>query len=71
MTKAHIPLKTGPNANKIDTKKRKCTWPMRKMLHLGFSIGVKQTFKIRFGGNANFSVFRYQHLQSEIVALGV
>ena len=52
----------------------KCTWPMRKFcigdpaqpifhwLTLGFCVGGKANFMSRVGGNANFSVFRYQHV---------
>ena len=39
-----------PNANEIDTKNMKCTWPTRKKIRFGV------------GGKANFHVFRYQHV---------
>ena len=65
-----------PNANKIDTNNMKCTCPtpaprigdpMSPIFHLlVLGVGV--------GGNANFSVFRYQHgwyPQCRIVVLGV
>ena len=52
----------------------KCTWPTRKFcvgdptksifhwLVLGFCVGGNANFMFYFGGNANFSVFRYQHV---------
>ena len=45
-----------PNANESDTNNMKSTWPMRE-----FCVG-DPTFSVRVGGNANFSVFRYQHV---------
>ena len=52
----------------------KCTWSTQKncvgdptqpifhWLALGFCIGGKTNFMLRVGGNANFSVFRHQHV---------
>ena len=45
--KAHIPWKRGANANEIDTKKKKkCTWPTRKLYSTdwrwGLALGVTQ-----------------------------
>ena len=52
----------------------KCTWPMRKFcvgdptqpifpwLELRFCVGGNANFMFRIGDNANFSVFRYQHV---------
>ena len=52
----------------------KCTWPTRKFcvgdptqptfhwLALGFCVGGSANLMFRVGGNANFSVFRYQHV---------
>ena len=52
----------------------KCLWPTRKFcvgdptqpifhwLTLGFCIASKANFMFSVGGNANFSVFRYQHV---------
>ena len=76
--KAHIPLQTGSplvtNANEMSTNNMKYTWPTWKFcggdpaqpifhwLALGFCVGGNANFMFRFGGNANFSVFRYQHV---------
>ena len=62
----------------------KCTWPtqnfcvgdpMQRIFHwltLGFCVWGNANFMFRVGGNANFSVFRYQHVGiPKIVALGV
>ena len=58
----------------MSTKNLKCTWPMPKCcvgdpkqpifhwLALGFCIGGNINFMFRVGGNANLSVFRYQHV---------
>ena len=52
----------------------KCTWPTGTFcvedatqpifhwLALGFCVGGDANFMFRVGGNANFSVFRYQHV---------
>ena len=51
----------------------KCTWPMQEFcvgdptqpifhwLGLGFCVEVNANFMFGIGGNANFTVFRYQH----------
>ena len=39
--------------------------PMPPISHwpaLGFCVGGNTNFMFRFGGNANFSIFRYQHV---------
>ena len=52
----------------------KSTWPMRefcvgdpmrpifRLFALGVCVGVNASFSIRIGGNANLSVFKYQHV---------
>ena len=62
------------NTNEMSTNNMKCTWPMRKvcigdptqtLLHwlaLGFCIGGNANITFRVEGNANFRVFRYQHV---------
>ena len=52
----------------------KCTWPTQKFcvgdpmqpifhwLALGFCVESNANFMFRIGGNASFSVFRYQHI---------
>ena len=63
-----------PNANEINTNNIKCTCPIPSprigdptppifhLLVLGVGIGVDTNFSVRVGGNANFSVFGYQHV---------
>ena len=58
----------------MSTNNMKCTWPTQKLcvgdpmqpifywLALGFCIGGNGNFMFRVGGNANFSVFRYQNM---------
>ena len=36
--------------------------PIIYWLALGFCVGGTTNFMFRFGGNTNFSVFRYQHV---------
>ena len=62
-----------PNANEINTKNMKCTWPTpaprvghpanlySTCSRWGFA-WVNANFRVGVGGNANFSVFRYQHV---------
>ena len=63
-----------PNANEINTKNMNCTCPTRAptlgdstqpifhLLAFGVGFGDNANFSIRVWGNANFSVFRYQHV---------
>ena len=75
---ANIQLETGlhwlPNANEINTKSMKCTWPtpgprvwdptppIFHLLTLGVRIGDNTNFSIPIGGKANLSVFTYLHV---------
>ena len=61
------------NANQMSTNNMKCTCPTQKFwvgdptqpifhwLVWGFCFRGNANFMFRVGGNANFSVFRYQH----------
>ena len=65
-----LPLCWLPNANEINTKNMKCTWPtsvpcvgdpMPPIFHLlALGVGIGGNFSMCIGGNAKFSVFRYQ-----------
>ena len=65
------------NLNEMSTNNMKCIWPARKLciifhwLALAFCVGVNANSMFRFGGNTNFSVFRYQYVGIPNFALGV
>ena len=77
-TKAHIPLETGfalgTNANKINTKNMKCTWPTHDFcvgdpkqpifhwLALGLCVRTNANFKFCVGGEGFALAPRYQHV---------
>ena len=49
------------------------TRPIFHLFALGVGVGEKANFSIRIGGNANFGVFRYQHvgIPNAVLAFGV
>ena len=59
------------NANEMSTNNMKSTWPTREfcvgdpmgpvfyLFALGVCVGGNTNFRVRFGVNANFSIFRY------------
>ena len=63
-----------PNADEINTKNMKCTWPMPaprvgdptpSIVHLlasGVGVGGNTNFSVCIWGNTDFSVSRYQHV---------
>ena len=68
-------LRWVPNTTKNETNNMKSTWPMPApcvgdltqsifhLLSLGVCIGGNANFRVRVGGSANFSIFRYQLLR--------
>ena len=56
--------KMGPNANEIDIKELKYTWPIREFCAGDATQPLSHMFAlgVGVGGNANFSVFIYLHV---------